>query len=66
MFSLGTTLLYPTAVFRATTPAQNRGKSLAHEFVCLSAFCKVSREIIAPDFTFFEKAPKIFVFRWAG
>jgi hypothetical protein len=66
MFSLGTTLLYPTAVFCATTPAQNGGKSLAHGFACLSTFCKVSREIIAPDFTFSEKTPKIFVFHWAG
>jgi len=65
VFSLGTALLYRTAVRAATMYAQNGGKALQTVFAGVSALCKAGMKNLHSDFTNRINMPKMPFSGWA-
>ena len=65
VFSLGTALLYRTAMRAATMYAQNGGKALHTVFVGVSALCKAGMKNLHSDFTNRINMPKMPFSGWA-
>ena len=65
VFSLGTTLLYRTAVRAATMYAQNGGKAFAQAPAAVSSLRKAGMKNLHSDFTNRINMPKIRLLGWA-